>query len=122
MIQKLFGQVKQHLINVVDAELKERISKIDLLGFEVEVDIPKVQVDTRYFDSLILQQSVIHKSLKAIVPNSNKFDLLYRWSRDGSIESNIKKLKVAPTLVIYQTDNNKVFGGWTDIAWDNPDS
>ena len=83
------------------------MSEIDLLGYKIEHKILDY--------SHIVQSRKVRKSLRDIVPISNTFDLLYRWSRDGSINSNKSKFVAAPLLVIYQTDNNKIFGGWTDI-------
>ena len=53
-----------------------------------------------------------------------KFELLYRGSRDGFTATSFHKKcdNKGPTVVIIRSNLGKVFGGFTDIAWDSSDT
>ena len=60
------------------------------------------------------------KTILGWIPNNYKsFNLIFDTRRDGdSVKSFIKKCKgQSPTLVIVETDNGVIFGGYATSAW-----
>lgn len=104
-----------------------RINKIDSFDFDVDINftVSKKLVDdydftalNKVFDSTIIPETVMRNNLQDLLPNYQQFDLLYRMSRDGDI-SVFHQLcdGKGPTIAVFQTDSNKIFGGFTDIPW-----
>lgn len=70
------------------------------------------------FDSLILPNTNMHGDLKQLIPKATKFELLYRFTRDGNVNKFHEKCDGAgPTLVIVKSENDRILGGYTDIPW-----
>ena len=53
-----------------------------------------------------------------------KFKLLFRKSRDGSNAKDFHKYcdNKGPTLTLIHTNKGKIFGGYTPINWESPNS
>ena len=70
----------------------------------------------------IIYQSLIDEGIKKYFhQNIKKFELLYQASIDGfEVENFHKKCDAKKnTIVLIITDNNKIFGGFTELEWDN---
>ena len=88
-------------------------------------EIKKIKtLDWKYYcDSKILEESnqkyVFFKLLKDWT-KSNKLELLYRGSRDGSNSKDFhsKCDNKGATLCLYKNDKNFIFGGYNPISWD----
>ena len=69
-------------------------------------------------DTKILENH--QEKLISLFKNVKKFKLLYRYTKDGHIREFYNKHSgIKPTLVVLKSDNDSVFGGYTDIGWEN---
>ena len=118
----------------VDETLKKWNEQIDdvlnVLKIDVKNPVKMIKFhlqDTMDFDSVILGNSLENKKMIANwVSQVTKagqipFKLLYRGSKDGfsAYTFHQKCDNKGPTVVIIKSNYGKVFGGFTDVAWDS---
>ena len=78
----------------------------------------------KYCDSKILEESNQRDKFVKILKEwtkSNKLELLYRGSRDGSTPKDFHSRcdNKGPTICLYKNEKNFIFGGYNPISWDN---
>ena len=89
-----------------------------------------VRNDEAFFDSSIINNDINARKmlLKWIEQKINKNQifskLIFRMTKDGNKCGDFHKCcdNQGPTLVLIQSSNNKIFGGFTPLNWKNPDS
>ena len=128
-----FGENNEGL----DETLKKWTEQIEttINGLKIETKDPvkaiKFQLqDSMNFDSLILGDNAADKTMIAswvfekLNPNRSSLNLLYRGTRDGFTANNFHQVcdNKGPTLVIVKSNHGKVFGGFTDVAWDSTET
>ena len=109
----------------------EQIDNV-IKGLKIDVKDPvkpiKFQLQSSLnFDSVILGNNPESKMmitiwvLEAIKPNQASPTLLYRGTRDGFAASTFHQKcdNKGPTVTIIKSNYGKVFGGFTDVAWDS---
>ena len=77
------------------------------------------------FDSKILNEQLMTDLLRVCqFPDRMAFKLLYRASRDGFAASSFhsKCDNVYKTITIVKSRNGNIFGGYTDLCWDQSDT
>ena len=79
-----------------------------------------------YCDSKILQESNKNDEFCKILKDwtkSNKLELLYRGSRDGSTSNDFHSRcdNKGATICLYKNDKNYIFGGYNPVSWNEND-
>ena len=79
-----------------------------------------------YCDSKILQESNKNDEFCKILKDwtkSNKLELLYRGSRDGSTSKDFHSRcdNKGATICLYKNDKNFIFGGYNPVSWNEND-
>ena len=96
--------------------MKEKIKKLELKAGMIMI----------YNSNIIPKDYNKVKELReSINPNKEiKFKLLFNKSRDGSYGNDFHKYydKKGPTLTLIHTNKGKIFGGYTPINWETPNS
>ena len=96
--------------------MKEKIKKLELEAGMIMI----------YNSNIIPNDYNKVKELREwINPNKEiKFKLLFNKSRDGSYGNDFHKYydKKGPTLTLIHTNKGKIFGGYTPINWETPNS
>ena len=67
------------------------------------------------------QMNLIKSGIKNINSNNLKLKLIYKASRDGDTPEkfHLKCDGISPTISIFKTKDNYIFGGYTDKNWDD---
>ena len=111
--------------NEEDSQLKKLIENINYLG--------RVFMNNEHFcDSNIIghdnnKQNMlikwIEEKIKKVKENLST-KLIFKMSKDGEQSEDFHKCcdNQGPTLILIQTTNNKIFGGFTPLNWKSPDS
>ncbi len=96
----------------------------ELFNFKKEIEIENDKKNNEInIDSNIINNNTSYKrNLKDwINKNENiRTDLLYRLSRDGDSVKTFHELcdNISPTLVLTESNNGNIFGGYTTCKWD----
>ena len=118
----------ENKINNLEKKFEEKIS-----FFENQINnlrkINEKQNETKrsdLMDSLIISKKADINLLKEwISPNQNKsFELIYRASRDGDTVQDFHRMcdNKTPTISIFKTPKDYIFGGYTTVIFNNPDN
>ena len=87
---------------------------------------PKTVLNENIMDSLIVSKMEdINLLKKWVSPNQNmKFELIYRATRDGDTVKDFHRMcdNKSPTLCIFKTPKNYIFGGYTNVLFNNPNN
>eukprot|EP00331_Platyophrya_macrostoma_P015794 CAMPEP_0176471350 /NCGR_PEP_ID=MMETSP0127-20121128/41082_1 /TAXON_ID=938130 /ORGANISM="Platyophrya macrostoma, Strain WH" /LENGTH=449 /DNA_ID=CAMNT_0017865985 /DNA_START=27 /DNA_END=1376 /DNA_ORIENTATION=+ len=109
----------------VEEYLKKITEKIDTVfeeAFTIENNIEQI-TGVSSLDSKILKKAGDISLLKKWISEKAKptFKLIYRGSKDGYTASNFhsKCDNKGPTVVVIKSHLGKIFGGFTDVAWDS---
>ena len=97
---------------VTDIQLIKKLEKFD------RNDLIKM---TKLTDSKILIDNALQHKLGDIIGNGKSIYPIYRGTEHGFRATDIhtKIDKINETVVIVRSDTGKVFGGYTNIPWDN---
>jgi len=70
------------------------------------------------------QMNLIMSGIKNLNSKKLKLKLIYKATRDGDTPENfhLKCDGISPTISIFKTKDNNIFGGYTDKNWDNKSS
>ena len=100
-------------------EFKEQSVNFFQQNFNLNNAIHEFNMSNILIDSKIIEGDDTKLLKKWISNGIVKFKLLFRGSRDGftsnAFHKNIGDIK--PTIVIAQSNHNKIFGGFTDTDW-----
>ena len=87
---------------------------------------PKTVLNENIMDSLIVSKMEdINLLKKWVSPNQNmKFELIYRATRYGDTVKDFHRMcdNKSPTLCIFKTPKNYIFGGYTNVLFNNPNN
>lgn len=117
--------------NIDSIEFKERLPNDDFtlncIKKEAEfykidhlVELLDAQLKNEFADSLILNKTLAKKLIKLCeFTQTSDWELIYRASRDGfsADDFHFKCDNVIKTLTLIQTQENFIFGGYTEQSW-----
>lgn len=122
-ISKLYEIIEnqQKTITAQENKIKMLEEKIDKLDKKFSNYFEKEENNN--FQSIIIgnNENQINKIKSWINPNKNiKLNLIYKMSRDGEKISDFNRLCTykGPTLILFETENNYKFGGYTTLDWE----
>lgn len=113
------------LLNKFEAS-KERVAEFEKADF---VELSQYQTAIKNMNSIFDSKILDYTMQKALFElcefksSDNKWDLLYRASRDGfGTASFHSRCDSKPfTLTIVKSNNGNIFGGYTESQWNDPD-
>ncbi|RNA05500.1 BTB POZ domain-containing KCTD21 [Brachionus plicatilis] len=117
--------------NIYSIEFKERLPQDDFtlncIKKEAEfykvdhlVELLDAQLKNEFAESLILTRTLAKRLIKLCeLAKSSDWELIYRASRDGfsADDFHFKCDNVIKTLTLIQTQDNFIFGGYTEQSW-----
>ena len=92
--------------------------QIELLKFDFGKIVPQ---NNFVLESKIIYKAEIWQNLLEMIGPKIAAELLYRGSRDGFRIGDCHPLILhkGPTLSVVKTTENRIFGGYTNIPWEN---
>ena len=118
-INNIENNKTEKINNIENNKLKFIIDKIKNIGKAVFSS--NLKSYNRFFDNKIYK-SLMNKGIKKYFnKNIRIFELLYQASIDGFGRINFHKKCDGKknTIVLVITDNNRIFGGFTELEWDS---
>ena len=117
-------------INDTNKELIQNIKKMYLSTLNYilpEFDSTQKEKGVNINSKIISKEKdfkLIHDYLTSLYNKKIKYKLIFRASEDGAFGKIFKKKcsKSKRTITIILTKNNRGFGGFTEVLWDNSDS
>ena len=115
----LLKSIINKINNIENNKLQSITEKVNNIG--ISLFFTRLKIYNSFFDidNFI---SLMNKGIKKYFnQNIRKFELLYQASIDGFGEDNFHKKcdGIKNTIVLIITDKNRIFGGFTELEWDN---
>jgi len=111
-ITEKINEIENNKLN----SITEKINDI-----EIVLTSSSLQLYNRFFDIKIFKSLVNEGIKKYFNKNISNFELLYQASIDGYGEKNFHEKCDGKnnTIVLVITDNNRIFGGFTELEWND---
>ena len=125
------NELLENKINNLEKIEKENREKILMLEKQIKDINEKLRESNcinseNTLDSLIVSKQEDIKLLKEwISPNQKiSFELIYRATRDGDTTEDFHRMcdNKAPTIFVFKTPKEYIFGGYTTVVLNNPDN
>ena len=130
--EKMIKEIKSKSL-VIGIYNEKMLENLEIMNEKVKsIVLPKktkieketgVHMDTHII-SKNSEYALINNKLKDIYKSKIQYELIYRASVDGAFGKIFKKkcLNVRRTLIVVQSKKNKIFGGFTEVRWNDSNS